>query len=165
MENLDLDYSQRDYEYGNGFHLQSNFDTATLTVKETIDNIIHAIELGYVNPLDAFAVFKDLEKRFNDAKKQIDTLAYNEAEKYDKTFKIGQYQFTRVEGRKQFDFKHIEEWKIAKDNLSEIESKYKSVYENQKNNISSFDETTGEILDVPVVTFSKASLSVKSNNK
>jgi hypothetical protein len=162
MENLDLNYEQRDYEYGNGFHLQANFDTATLTVKETIDNIIHAIELGYVNPLDAFAVFKELEKRFNEAKKQIDELAYNESEKYDKTFKIGSYQFTRVEGRKQFDFKNIDEWKVAKENLVQIENKYKSVYENQKNNISSLNEQTGEVLQTPIVTFSKSSLSVKN---
>jgi len=162
MENLDLNYEQRDYEYGNGFHLQANFDTATLTVKETIDNIIHAIELGYVNPLDAFAVFKELEKRFNEAKKQIDELAYNESEKYDKTFKIGSYQFTRVEGRKQFDFKNIDEWKIAKENLVQIENKYKSVYENNKNGISSLNEQTGEVLQTPIVTFSKSSLSVKN---
>jgi hypothetical protein len=162
MENLDLNYEQRDYEYGNGFHLQANFDTATLTVKETIDNIIHAIELGYVNPLDAFAVFKELEKRFNEAKKQIDELAYNESEKYDKTFKIGSYQFTRVEGRKQFDFKNIDEWKVAKENLVQIEAKYKSVYENNKNGISSLNEQTGEVLQTPVVTFSKSSLSVKN---
>jgi hypothetical protein len=162
MENLDLNYEQRDYEYGNGFHLQANFDTATLTVKETIDNIIHAIELGYVNPLDAFAVFKELEKRFNEAKKQIDELAYNESEKYDKTFKIGSYQFTRVEGRKQFDFKNIDEWKVAKENLVQIENKYKSVYENNKNGISSLNEQTGEVLQTPIVTFSKSSLSVKN---
>jgi hypothetical protein len=162
MENLDLNYEQRDYEYGNGFHLQANFDTATLTVKETIDNIIHAIELGYVNPLDAFAVFKELEKRFNEAKKQIDELAYNESEKYDKTFKIGSYQFTRVEGRKQFDFSNISEWNEAKENLKQIENKYRSVYENQKNNISSLNEQTGEVLEVPIVTFSKSSLAVKN---
>jgi hypothetical protein len=162
MENLDLNYEQRDYEYGNGFHLQANFDTATLTVKETIDNIIHAIELGYVNPLDAFAVFKELEKRFNEAKKQIDELAYNESEKYDKTFKIGSYQFTRVEGRKQFDFKNIDEWKVAKENLVQIETKYRSVYENNKNGISSLNEQTGEVLQTPIVTFSKSSLSVKN---
>ena len=149
-------------------YMEENYNGVTLTtdsinvIQNQIDLVIRNVDLGFTSSLEAFAVFKELEKRFNDAKKQIDTLAYNESEKYDKTFKIGQYQFTRVEGRKQFDFKHIEEWKIAKDNLAEIESKYKSVYENQQKGLSSFNESTGEVLDVPVVTFSKSSLAVKN---
>ena len=149
-------------------YMEENYNGVTLTtdsvnvIQNQIDLVIRNVDLGFTSSLEAFAVFKELEKRFNDAKKQIDTLAYNESEKYDKTFKIGNYQFTRVDGRKQFDFKHIEEWKIAKDNLSEIESKYKSVYENQQKGLSSFNESTGEVLDVPVVTFSKSSLAVKN---
>lgn len=149
-------------------YMEENYNGVTLTtdsinvIQNQIDLVIRNVDLGFTSSLEAFAVFKELEKRFNEAKKQIDTLAYNESEKYDKTFKIGQYQFTRVEGRKQFDFKHIEEWKIAKDNLAEIESKYKSVYENQQKGLSSFNESTGEVLDVPVVTFSKSSLAVKN---
>ena len=149
-------------------YMEENYNGVTLTtdsinvIQNQIDLVIRNVDLGFTSSLEAFAVFKELEKRFNDAKKQIDTLAYNESEKYDKTFKIGQYQFTRVDGRKQFDFKHIEEWKIAKDNLAEIESKYKSVYENQQKGLSSFNEQTGEVLDVPVVTFSKSSLAVKN---
>ena len=149
-------------------YMEENYNGVTLTtdsvnvIQNQIDLVIRNVDLGFTNSLEAFAVFKELEKRFNEAKKQIDTLAYNESEKYEKTFKIGSYQFTRVDGRKQFDFKHIEEWKIAKDNLSEIESKYKSVYENQQKGLSSFNESTGEVLDVPVVTFSKISLAVKN---
>ena len=149
-------------------YMEENYNGVTLTtdsinvIQNQIDLVIRNVDLGFTSSLEAFAVFKELEKRFNDAKKQIDTLAYNESEKYDKTFKIGQYQFTRVDGRKQFDFKHIEEWKIAKDNLAEIESKYKSVYENQQKGLSSFNESTGEVLEVPVVTFSKSSLAVKN---
>lgn len=149
-------------------YMEENYNGVTLTtdsinvIQNQIDLVIRNVDLGFTNSLEAFAVFKELEKRFNEAKKQIDTLAYNESEKYDKTFKIGTYQFTRVDGRKQFDFKHIEEWKIAKDNLAEIESKYKSVYENQQKGLSSFNESTGEVLDVPVVTFSKSSLAVKN---
>ena len=149
-------------------YMEENYNGVTLTtdsinvIQNQIDLVIRNVDLGFTSSLEAFAVFKELEKRFTDAKKQIDTLAYNESEKYDKTFKIGNYQFTRVDGRKQFDFKHIEEWKIAKDNLAEIESKYKSVYENQQKGLSSFNESTGEVLDVPVVTFSKSSLAVKN---
>jgi hypothetical protein len=149
-------------------YMEENYNGVSLTtdsinvIQNQIDLVIRNVDLGFTNSLEAFAVFKELEKRFNEAKKQIDELAYNESEKYDKTFKIGTYQFTRVEGRKQFDFKNIDEWKVAKENLVQIENKYKSVYENQKNNISSLNEQTGEVLEVPIVTFSKSSLSVKN---
>ena len=76
MENLDLNYEQRDYEYENGFHLQSNFDSAVNQVTQTIDNVIQAIDLGYINPLEAFAVFKELEKRFNEAKGPGTTISF-----------------------------------------------------------------------------------------
>ena len=147
---------------------EENYNGVTLTtdsinvIQNQIDLVIRNVDLGFTSSLEAFAVFKELEKRFNEAKKQIDTLAYNESEKYDKTFKIGNYQFTRVEGRKQFDFSNISEWNEAKENLKQIESKYKSVYENQQKGLSSFNESTGEVLEVPVVTFSKSSLAVKN---
>lgn len=149
-------------------YMEENYNGVTLTtdsinvIQNQIDLVIRNVDLGFTSSLEAFACFRELEKRFNDAKKQIDILAYNESEKYDKTFKIGQYQFTRVDGRKQFDFKNIDEWKVAKENLVQIENKYRSVYENQKNNISSFNEQTGEVLEVPIVTFSKGSLAVKN---
>lgn len=149
-------------------YMEENYNGVTLTtdsinvIQNQIDLVIRNVDLGFTSSLEAFAVFKELEKRFNDAKKQIDALAYNESEKYDKTFKIGNYQFTRVDGRKQFDFSNISEWNEAKENLKQIESKYKSVYENQQKGLSSFNEQTGEVLEVPVVTFSKSSLAVKN---
>jgi hypothetical protein len=149
-------------------YMEENYNGVSLTtdsinvIQNQIDLVIRNVDLGFTNSLEAFACFRELEKRFNEAKKQIDELAYNESEKYDKTFKIGSYQFTRVEGRKQFDFKNIDEWKVAKENLVQIEAKYKSVYENNKNGISSLNEQTGEVLQIPIVTFSKSSLSVKN---
>lgn len=149
-------------------YMEENYNGVTLTtdsinvIQNQIDLVIRNVDLGFTSSLEAFAVFKELEKRFNDAKKQIDALAYNESEKYDKTFKIGSYTFTRTEGRKQFDFSNISEWNEAKENLKQIESKYKSVYENQQKGLSSFNESTGEVLEVPVVTFSKSSLAVKN---
>ena len=110
-------------------YMEENYNGVSLTtdsinvIQNQIDLVIRNVDLGFTSSLEAFAVFKELEKRFNDAKKQIDTLAYNESEKYDKTFKIGSYTFTRTEGRKQFDFSNISEWNEAKENLKQIENK------------------------------------------
>jgi hypothetical protein len=157
----DIDREMESYEMENNFHLQSNFDNASTSITSVIDNVLQAVILGKVNPLDAFVVFKELEKKFNDAKKSIDSMAYEEAEKYGKNFVRNNRKFTLIEGRKSFDFKNINEWIIAKESLVQIENKYKSVYENNKNGISSLNEETGEVLAIPTVTFSKSSITVK----
>ena len=161
MNNLDIDREQEAFEYENGFHLQANFDSATTSVESTINNIIQAVEIGQVNPIDAFVVFKELEKKFNEAKKKIDSLALEEAEKYGKSFERNNKKFTLVEGKKTFNFSDIEEWKIAKKNLKEIEEKYKGVWLTNKKGISALNEQTGEILKCPSVTISKSSIIVK----
>lgn len=154
---IDREMEANEQQY-NGVTLTSN---SVKTIQEQIDSVLNAIDLGYVNPLEAFAVFKELEKRFNEAKKQIDSLAYEESEKYAKSFELNGYKFTRVEGRKQFDFSNIFEWVEAKNKLKEIEDKYKAVYSNNEKGITALDESTGELLQSPTVTFSKQSLSVK----
>jgi hypothetical protein len=104
-----------------------------------------------------------LEKLFTSLKSDvlIKDCILQEAEKYGKNFERNNRKFTLIEGRKSFDFKNINEWIVAKENLVQIENKYKSVYENNKNGISSLNEETGEVLQAPIVTFSKSSITVK----
>ena len=65
------------------------------------------------------------------------------------------------QGAKRVDYSNIEEWQIAKDNLKEIEEKYKGVLKLTELKQSVLDESTGEILKCPTVTFNKSSLIVK----
>jgi len=57
------------------------------------------------------------------------------------------------------DYSNIEEYQIAKANLKEIEDKYKQV---ALSSLTSLDESTGEILKRPIITFSKNSISIKN---
>lgn len=131
-------------------------------IKSVIDSVIVGVDLGNVNPLDAFAVFKKMEKLFNEAKKTIDNYAIEEAEKYgNKSFEYNGQKFEVRDGAKRYSFKDIEEWKIANENLKNIEEKYKTAYKNNKIGLSALDEETGEVLQVPTVTNNKSSLIVK----
>ena len=57
---------------------EENYNGVTLTtdsinvIQNQIDLVIRNVDLGFTSSLEAFAVFKELEKRFNYAKKQID---------------------------------------------------------------------------------------------
>lgn len=157
MENLDINQEQKAYEYQNGFHLVNEQGIKEIT--NTITSVVDSVKNGILDPLDAFAVFRELEKKFNEAKKEIDELAISEAEKYDKTFQRGSIQFTRVDGRKTYDFSNIQEWVKAKEHLTKIEAKYKQV---ANTDFSVLDESTGEILEKPIIKISKSSLAIKN---
>lgn len=131
----------------------SNFETL-------LGSFIENVELGNFSAIECLGRFKEFENAIVKAKKCIEEQAIEEAEKHtEKTFKLGDFKVTKVEGRRLIDFSDIEEWRIAKDNLKEIEDKYKSV---ALNNFESLNQNTGEILQRPIITFSKSSISIRN---
>lgn len=131
----------------------SNFETL-------LGSFIENVELGNFSAIECLGRFKEFENALVKAKKCIEEQAIEEAEKHtEKTFKLGDFKVTKVEGRRLIDFSDIEEWRIAKDNLKEIEDKYKSV---ALNNFESLNQNTGEILQRPIITFSKSSISIRN---
>jgi hypothetical protein len=121
---------------------------------------IENVELGNFSAIECLGRFKEFENALVKAKKCIEEQAIEEAEKHtEKTFKLGDFKVTKVEGRRMIDFSDIEEWRIAKDNLKEIEDKYKQV---ALSSLTSLDQSTGEILQRPIITFSKSSISIRN---
>jgi len=125
-----------------------------------LGQFIENVELGNFSAIECLGRFKEFENALVKAKKCIEEQAIEEAEKHtEKTFKLGDFKITKVEGRRMIDFSDIEEWRIAKDNLKEIEDKYKQV---ALSGLASLDESTGEILQRPIITFSKSSISIRN---
>lgn len=125
-----------------------------------LGQFIENVELGNFSAIECLGRFKEFENAIVKAKKCIEEQAIEEAEKHtEKTFKLGDFKVTKVEGRRLIDFSDIEEWRIAKDNLKEIEDKYKQV---ALSSLASLDESTGEILQRPIITFSKSSISIRN---
>jgi hypothetical protein len=125
-----------------------------------LGQFIENVELGNFSAIECLGRFKEFENAIVKAKKCIEEQAIEEAEKHtEKTFKLGDFKVTKVEGRRLIDYSDIEEWRIAKDNLKEIEDKYKQV---ALSGLTSLDESTGEILQRPIITFSKSSISIRN---
>jgi hypothetical protein len=125
-----------------------------------LGQFIENVELGNFSAIECLGRFKEFENALVKAKKCIEEQAIEEAEKHtEKTFKLGDFKVTKVEGRRLIDYSDIEEWIIAKDNLKEIEDKYKQV---ALSSLTSLDESTGEILQRPIITFSKSSISIRN---
>ena len=128
----------------------------------SIDTIVNKVDLGELNGLDAFSLFKKLEKAFTEAKKTIEGAALDEAEKFGtSSFESNGQKYELRNGATRFSFEHIEEYKEKKAELKALEEKYKLAFKNNKLNLSSLDENTGEVLELPIVTQSKSSLIVK----
>ena len=166
-EHLDIDREREEYEYNNVQQSQDRLEIVKSVgmpnVVSIIDGIVSDVEIGNINPLDAFAIFKKMEAMFNDAKKSIDSLAIDEAETFgESSFSHNGQKYEVRNGATRYSFKEIPEWIEANNNLKQIEEKYKTAYKNRQMNLSSLDETTGELLQLPTVTKSKSSLIVKN---
>ena len=166
-EHLDIDREREEYEYNNVQQSQDRLEIVKSVgmpnVVSIIDGIVSDVEVGNINPLDAFAIFKKMEAMFNEAKKSIDSLAIDEAETFgESTFSHNGQKYEVRNGATRYSFKEIPEWVEANNNLKQIEEKYKTAYKNRQMNLSSLDETTGELLQLPTVTQSKSSLIVKN---
>jgi hypothetical protein len=165
MENLnDIDQQQKEYwentPVQNPFHLSVVTEATVLTLQDHFDMMIQAVRNGELDALSLYTISKEVKDIADKVNKDVQELAIEEAEnRSEKTFKYGNKMVTKIEGRRLIDFSDIEEWKIAKDNLKEIEEKYKQV---ALSKVSSLDETTGEVLQRPIITFSKSSIMIKN---
>ncbi len=131
--------------------------------KQTISQMVVDAENGDESPFEAIANLKDLDNLLKDAIKYIMEIAISDASKYEKTFNLGDHQFTYVNGRQNFNFKNIKEWSDKKSELKKLEDKYKANWSSYKNGITGITKD-GEILEVPEVTFGKDILQVKINH-
>ena len=115
---------------------------------------------GKMNALDAFADLKAIIAAAQDAMKEVEPLAMEEAQKYPKTFEYHNLTFTRTEGRRMYKYDHIPEWKAVKATLTIIEQEAKDAADQQaKGNVIAGDD--GVVKDAAIITFTKSSLSVK----
>jgi hypothetical protein len=165
MENLnDIDkQDQMHYENTpteNPFHLSVVTEATVITLQDHFEMMVNAVRNGELDALSLYTISKEVKDIADKVNREVQELAIEEAEnRTEKSFKYGSKMITKVEGRRLIDFSDIEEWKIAKDNLKEIEDKYKQV---ALSKVSSLDESTGEVLQRPIITFSKSSIMVKN---
>lgn len=166
-EMYDIDREREEYEYNNVQESQDQLEQISKVgmpnVTSIINGIVSDVEVGNINALDAFAIFKKMEALFNEAKKSIDSLAIDEAETFgESTFSHNGQKYEVRNGATRYSFKGIQEWEEKNAELKAIEEKYKQAYKNFKIGLSALDEITGELIDLPTVTQSKSSLIVKN---
>ena len=71
------DFYELQYQNRNFFEVSKKETVPNILT--SIDTIVNKVDLGELNGLDAFSLFKKLEKAFTDAKKTIEGVALDEA--------------------------------------------------------------------------------------
>ena len=84
-----------------------------------------AVDSGNLNPLDAYCELNRIENLCAALKKQIQSQAVNEAQKHGKTFKHMGFEIQCKSSAGRWKFDHINDWVVAKMNMSIIEDNAK----------------------------------------
>ena len=137
-----------------------------MQMQEDFVNTCNDVENGNISVLDAVITLRRQREIHEQMLENIKAFEAENIEQIEReaSYNQNQYKGAKFEFRgegKSFSFKNIKEWEYAKDNLKEIEEKYKNVYLNKEKGLATFDESTGEELSIPEVTFRKSALIVK----
>lgn len=127
---------------------------------ELVD-FLNQVEDGEVSALYAFAQIKHLEDLYSKAKRQIEPLAWNEAEAHpEKTFSEAGFTFEKRNGGHSYIYKHIPEWQEKQAALKEVEERYKQAFIARQKGLMVASEDAEEML-MPEINHRKSSLIVK----
>lgn len=136
-----------------------------IQMQDEFVNTCNAIEEGNLDLLDGVinlrkqrVFYEEMASNIKTFESQYQEEIQQKAQDFGNEYKGVKFEFRK--GGKTFDYKGIEEWKIASTNLKEIEDKYKSAWENaQKGNMSVTED--GEVLQLPQVNYRKDSMIIK----
>jgi hypothetical protein len=125
-------------------------------IGELTQNVVDGVE----SPFKALGMLKDIKDYINKAYDQVAEVAVADAENYENTFEVDGFKFEKRKGSKRFDFKNIEEIVNAKNQVKELEAKYKQAFSSYEKGLQPVTED-GEVLELPRVTYGKDVLIVK----
>jgi hypothetical protein len=166
MYDIDKDAEIRDWAYAQS-NVNSNFDLVVAkeslvpTVEGFIKTLNEGVDNGELKALEVFAVYKKLEKIFDEAKKKVEETAMDEARSYDKTFVIAGVEFTSKEGSKLLNYS---EDFLIKDLNEKLKQRQDLIKVATASKEAIFDENGIEVTKVSLKP-TKSSLSVKFKNK
>jgi len=105
-------------------------------------------------------LLNELQKNIKIQIEIVEVEAFNQSQYEDKTFEKDGFKIEKRNGRKKWNFKSCESYKVAKDKLTTIENDLKDNFSQWEKGKQVVDEN-GEIGEVPTVTYSKGSLIIK----
>jgi hypothetical protein len=130
----------------------------------SVDNLAQLVQDcidGNESGLKAFAILREQKAFIEDCMKEIESLAYDEAESYgEKKFNDHGFSFEIRSGGAMYDFKECPNWIEKKAELKSLEDMLKAALKSRELGGTTVDEN-GEVLSLPTVTHRKDSIVIK----
>lgn len=137
-----------------------------IQMQDQLVNTINQVENGDIQVLDAVIEMRKQREFHEQMLKEIshfESEKYNEieleAKEHQNEFRGAKFEFRS--GRKTFSFKGIDEVEKATEDLKTVKDKYQSAWEMKQKGLAPVDEDTGEVLQLPTVSYGKSSMVVK----
>jgi|LULY01.1.fsa_nt_gb hypothetical protein len=115
---------------------------------------------GEIESLIVLAELKQEKKVIDAYIKEIEEIALDEAEMYEKTFELKGWKFERRSGGASYDFSNIPDWNDKKQELKSLEAKAKAAYSSYKQGLLTATNDGEEVM-LPIVKNRKDSLVIK----
>ncbi len=116
---------------------------------------------GEGDALLAYADLRAAQGAIAEALKSIEDIALAEARKYGKSFDRHGLNWTVSEGRRAYKYDHLHDWSEAKAALTRIEERAKQAAIAYSNGMGMHTDD-GEVIEAAIVTYGKASLSIRA---
>lgn len=128
-----------------------------------VESIVHKCQDGEVDVLLNLATLKQMEKVLESARRRVEEVALEELERIgEKSYAHQGFVFTKTNGRRNWDYSECPSHVQVKEELKRIESNLQANYRYMESNSAmAVNSETGEIGEVPKVTFSKDYVTVK----
>jgi hypothetical protein len=165
MNDIDRDAEQHGWANAQpnaNFDLVVAKESLVPTVEGFIKTLNEGVDNGELKALEVFAVYKKLEKIFDEAKKKVEETAMIEASREAKTFVIAGVEFTSKQGYAILDYEKDDLYVKYKQQLANRKTLLDNVF---KSGDVLFDADGVEVPNVGVKTYSKDSISVKFKTK
>ena len=114
---------------------------------------------GDIDPILAYGQAKHLLTQYTKLVKELEELAAENLDNYEKEFDIDGYSFEKRNGRIMYDFKHIERWQELDKARKDLESDLKNALKMQGK--IQMADADGLELELPKVSYTKDSLIVR----
>ena len=123
-------------------------------------NLVQKVLDGYFSPYEAEYIIKEQMNALKVHLEVVHAEAQNQSIYEPKSFEKDGFKMEKRDGRKVWNFKDCESYKIAKANLTEIESDLKANYAMWEKGKTVTDED-GVVMEVPKVSYTKEVLIIK----
>lgn len=130
-----------------------------MNVIKYINKIADDVVIGEIDPITAAREFNQIKKAISSAQECIYEDLKNEVGKFSST-ELTEQKIQVRKGGLAWDFKGIKSWSEKKSELLQIEEKAKLAYKSAVSNSVTIEDT-GEVVELPDVTYKKDSIIFK----